>query len=160
MRTVRARTWIVGLGTVWLAGCGAPQRVTVDHAWVRLSAVKANPAAAYFTIHGGPNDRTLIAVSADAAVKAEMHETMKAETGKTGTMKTGRGMTTMEPVDAVPVPANAEIAFKPGARHVMLFNVNPGIKPGSAMTLTFAFSNGDRIVERAAVIAAGDPAPQ
>ncbi len=150
MRTVLARHWIVGSGVMLLAGCGAPQRVTVDHAWVRLSAVKANPAAAYFTIHGGPEDRTLIAVSADAAVKAEMHETMK----------TGQRMTTMEPVDAVPVPANAEIAFKPGARHVMLFNVNPGIKPGSAMTLTFAFSNGDRIVERATVIAAGDPAPQ
>ncbi|TPG15259.1 copper chaperone PCu(A)C [Sphingomonas oligophenolica] len=150
MRTLLARSCLAGSAALWLAGCGGPQQVSVDHAWVRLSAIKTNPAAAYFTIHGGPQDRTLVAVSADAAVKAEMHETMKSD----------EGMSTMEPVAAVPVPAKTEVAFKPGGRHVMLFDVNPGIKPGSALTLTFTFANGERIVERAAVIAAGDPAPQ
>ena len=133
-----------------LTACSAPEAVTVDHVWVRLSAVKANPAAAYFTLHGGPQPATLVNVTSDVAVKSEMHETMKAD----------QNMTKMEPVETVQLPARATAAFEPGGRHVMLFNVNPGIKPGGRMTLTFTFADGHRLLANADVIGAGDPAPQ
>ena len=108
MRTVlarnspRAASWPAALAMLTLApACSPPDHVTVDHAWVRLSAVRTNPAAAYFTIHGGPNDETLINVTADTAVRAEMHETMKMD------RKPGQRMMTMQPVKTLPLPARA-----------------------------------------------------
>lgn len=151
MRTVLARRLGLASALVLAAsGCSAPDHVTVSDAWVRLSAIPSRPAAAYFTLHGGPSDETLIAVSSDTAVRAEMHETMKH----------GQNMTTMTPIASVPLPARATVAFKPGGRHVMLFDVNPGIKPGSTMTLSFAFADGSRLDTQADVIGAGDPAPK
>ena len=150
MRTQFGRTIGIGAAMALLAGCGGPKQVRVDHAWVRLSAIPANPAAAYFTIHGGPKNATLVGVTTDVAVKAEMHETMKG----------GQNMTTMAPVASVPLPAGATVAFKPGGRHVMFFDVNPGVKPGGSMTLTFTLASGERILETAAVVGAGDPAPE
>ena len=49
------------------------------------------------------------------------------------------------------------VAFAPGGRHVMLFNMNPGIKPGARAMLTFAFADGTRILNNATVVAAGTP---
>lgn len=132
-----------------LAGCQQPKQLYVSDAWVRLGAVKGRPAAAYFTIHGGAADATLINVSTDVAIKAEMHETNKM----------GAAMT-MATVTSVPVPAGKPIEFGPGGKHVMLFDVNPGIKPGATMTFTFSFADGLRIQQDARVIGAGDPAPK
>ena len=68
-----------------LAGCAQPPQLSVDSAWVRLAAVKDRPAAAYFIVHGGPTDATLINVTTDVAIRAEMHESMSA--GGMATMK-------------------------------------------------------------------------
>lgn len=161
MRTVLARLagtcryGFPGLALM-LAACGAPKELSVDHAYVRLSAVKANPAAAYFTIHGGAVDRRLIAVTADVAVRAEMHETMRSPAPG----GSGASMATMTPVASLPVPAHADVAFAPGGRHVMLFDVNPGIKPGATVTLTLSFADGQRVTARVPAIGAGDPVPE
>ena len=141
MRTAMA----LGLTAVSLVSCGKPKPLYVDHAWVRLAAVPSNPAAAYFTVHGGPTDATLLSVSTDVAIKAEMHESAG------GVMKS---------VNHLAIPAKTAVSFTPGGRHVMLFDVNPGIKPGATITLTFTFANGERILQDAGVIAAGDPAPK
>ena len=47
-----------------------------------------------------------------------------------------------------------------GIKHVMLFNVNPGIKPGSAVPFIFTFADGTRIQYNARAQAAGDPPPE
>ena len=127
-----------------LASCSPPKQLSVDGAYIRLAAVTGRPAAAYFTIHGGPAPATLISVTTDVAIKAEMHETMAKG-----------GVTSMAPIQRVEIPANTDVVFAPGGRHVMLFNVNPGIKPGARPTLTFAFSDGTRILDNANVVAAG-----
>ncbi|HEU0066359.1 MAG TPA: copper chaperone PCu(A)C [Sphingomonas sp.] len=133
-----------------LAGCSAAPELSVDNAWVRLSAVKGAPAAAYFTIHGGPVDTTVIAVTSDVSIKSEMHESMQSGT-----------MMTMAPLDKVRVPANTDVVFAPGGRHVMLFQMNPGIVPrGRPVLLTLTFADGNRISRKANVIGAGDAAPQ
>ena len=136
-----------------VAGCSKPKELFVDHAWVRLPAVKRQPGAAYFTVHGGPADATLIEVSTDVAIKSEMHETM-------GGAGAGGAMSRMAPLGSVKVPARSTERFAPGGRHVMLFDINPGIKPGAAITLTFTFANGERILQTAPAVAAGDPAPK
>ena len=129
-----------------LASCSPPKELSVDGAWVRLGAVTGRPAAAYFTVHGGPTPTTLISATTDVAIRSEMHETM--DKG---------GMSTMTPLAKVEVPANTDVAFAPGGRHVMLFDMNSGIKPADRVTLTFAFADGTRIINNATVVAAGTP---
>lgn len=135
----------LALAALAMAGCSRPRELSVDHAWVRLPAVRAQPAAAYFTLHGGKEDATLIDVSADVAIRSEMHTDMA------GGMKR---------IAAVPVPAGSTTTFAPGARHVMLWGLAPTVKPGGTVTLTFTFGNGERILQDAALVDAGAPAPK
>ena len=143
--TTSRMTALLAVAGAFLGACGGPKQLTVEHAWVRLAAVKGRPAAAYFTVHGGPRPATLIAVSSDVGVRSEMQRSMNAG-----------GMATMAPLDRVLIPATTDVTFAPGGRHVMLFDVNPGIKPGRAMTLTFTFADGTRIPLNADVVGAGE----
>jgi periplasmic copper chaperone A len=131
-----------------LAGCAPEKQLSISDAWVRLAAVEGRPAAGYFTVHGGPQDATLVSVRTDMAVRTELHESKAAEGGMT-----------MDAVDQVPVPALGQVRFAPGGKHAMLFNVNPAVKPGGTLTLIFTFADSTRIQQNARVIAAGDPAP-
>ena len=137
----------LGVAAMALASCSQPKELSVDGAYIRLGAVTGRPAAAYFTVHGGPTPATLISVTTDVAIKAEMHETMAKN-----------GVTSMAPFTRLEIPANTDVAFAPGGRHVMLFNMNPGIKPGAQAMLTFAFADGTRLLGNANVVAAGTPA--
>ncbi len=145
------------LALLAIAGCSRPKDLSVDHAWVRLPAVAGQPAAAYFTLHGGPADATLIDVSTDVAIRSEMHETMKG-VGK-GMGGGAAGMTRMTPMPSVLVPARSVGRFAPGGRHVMFFGLDPSVRRGGAMTLTFTFGDGERIRQSAPVVGAGDPPP-
>ncbi|MDB5678947.1 copper chaperone PCu(A)C [Sphingomonas bacterium] len=131
-----------------VAACHPAQQVGVDRPWVRLSAVPANPSAAYFTLKGGPKDETLTAVSAPAALRAEMHESM----GK-------GGMMTMTPLKLVPVRAGDSVTFAPSGKHVMLIGLKPDVKPRGTTPLTFTFASGQKITVQARVVGAGDSAP-
>lgn len=134
---------------VALAGCGQPAQLSVTNAWVRLPTAPGRPAAAYFTVNGGPTDATLINVTTDTAIRTEMHES-----------KDAGGQMTMAKLDSVRIPAKAHVAFAPGGRHVMVFDINPSVKRGGTMTFTFTFADATRILQDASVIAAGDPAPK
>jgi len=131
-----------------LPGCGSPTEIHVTNAWVRLPAAPGRPAGAYFTLHGGKANATLISISSDVAIKAEMHETVKSG-----------AMSAMKPIEQVALPAASKIVFAPGGKHVMLFDVNPGIKPGAPVPLLFTFADGQRITYKATAVGAGDPAP-
>lgn len=132
-----------------LTGCAPEKQLYVSDAWVRLAAVPGRPAAGYFTVHGGTTDATLVSVSTDVAIRAEMHET-----------KQSRGVMSMDAVRNVAIPASGKVTFAPGGRHLMLFDVNASVKPGSTMTLTFTFADGLGILKEARVIAAADGAPK
>ena len=145
----RAVTALV-LASAALAGCAQEKQLYIGDAWVRLAAVAGRPAAGYFTIHGGPADATLVSVSADVAVRTELHESRAAEGGQ--------GMT-MESIRQVPIAALQQVRFAPGGKHAMLFDLNPSVKPGGTISLIFTFADATRIEQDARVIAAGDPAP-
>lgn len=127
-----------------LAACGGPKQATVDAAWVRLPAVPGRPAAGYFTLYGGRADATLIAVDATGAARAELHESM------------ANGM---RAIPTVPVPAGTKVAFAPGGRHVMLFDVDPRLTPGKVMPLDLRLADGRTLHANAAIVGAADPAP-
>jgi len=132
-----------------LAACNKPKVITISNAWVRLSAVQKNPAAGYFTIHGGGKDATLVNVWSAVAIRTELHESMSSG-----------GMSSMKPIAGVAIPAGQTVTFAPGGKHVMLFDMNPSITPGTRVPLLFVFADGQRIETSARGIGAGDPAPQ
>ena len=134
--------------TMLVAGCAQEEELRVSDGWVQLSPIPTNPAAVYFTLHGGETGGTLINVTTDRAVRADIHETAR----ENGTM-------TMRPIRSIEVAADEEIKFAPGGRHVMLYKLNPGVKVGDRVPLIFTFANGLRIQYDAPVRAAGQPAP-
>lgn len=116
---------------------------------MRLPAVAGRPGAAYFTLHSGAIAATLTGVSASGAERAELHQSM-----------TSMGaMASMEPVATVPVPAGGGVTFAPGGLHVMLFGLDPALRPGGQITLTLRFADNSTTQAAARLVAAGDPAP-
>jgi copper(I)-binding protein len=147
----RALTIILSLGSALALGACEKPPLYVDQAYVRLSPNPQSPSAGYFTVHGGGEAVVLRDVIAEAAVRVEMHDSMK-----------HNGMVMMMPLESVDIPAKAVVRFEPGGRHLMLWNVNPAVAATGKITLTFLFSNGDRILVDAAVQKTGDapPAPK
>jgi len=137
------------VAVVTLSAC-QPAETKADDAWVRLPAVAGQPGAAYFSIRGGAQPDTLVAVSAPFALRAEMHESMKGD----------HGMMSMAPARDIPVPAGTTITFAPGGKHVMLFSVGPNVKAGDTVPVTLSFASGRKIEAPAKVVGAGDPAPK
>lgn len=131
-----------------LAACADPAPLYVDQAWISASSSPDRPSAGYFVVHGGPEDATLRAVQSDVIQRIEMHDSVME-----------KGMMTMKPIDSVVVPAKSEIAFAPGGKHLMLFGLNPGAVQLGRASMTFFFSNGDRIIVDAKIQKQGEAAP-
>ncbi|HAF41452.1 MAG TPA: copper chaperone PCu(A)C [Sphingobium sp.] len=135
-----------------LAACGDPAPTYVDQAWVRLSPNKDMPSAGYFVAHGGDMGTQLRGVITDYALKVEMHESL-----------TRDGMTTMERIESVDIPAKGKVAFAPGGKHLMIFGVNDTAISRGKMQFTFLMANGDRLLVDAVIRkpeAAAAPVPK
>ena len=142
------RMIITALMALLMLGACQPKLIYVDKGYVRLAAVKGQPSVAYFTIHGSSKDNTLLSVSSEYAIRTEMHESM-----------TSNGIASMKPVDHLALPADGTIEFKPGGRHVMLFDINPEIVPGRTLALRLTFTDGTQLEDPALVIAPGATPP-
>lgn len=140
---------VLAAAALALGSCGQEPVLYVDQGWVRLPAVPENPGAAYFTVHGGPVGERLTRVSTDVAIKSEIHDVVKEKDG----------MTSMVRVDAVAIPAKGKVEFKPGGKHVMLFDLRRNLKPGDTIRLDFTFTSGEQLYIDVPLIAAGAPAP-
>ena len=140
----------IALAFATLGGCHKPlpDAPQVTKAWVRLAAVPGRPAAAYFTLTGGIDPTRLIAVESAKVANIELHG-----------MGMAGGMMTMPRLDGVDVDAGSEVTFAPGGRHAMLFGIDPAIKPGDTLPLSFRFAKGRPFAADAKVVAAGDAAP-
>jgi periplasmic copper chaperone A len=130
MRTFALAALALALG---VGACSEkPQQLTAGAGSVRLPAVKGQPGAAYFTIRGGPTADRLVLVTADFAVRSEMHESMKSG-----------GMMSMKPLaSGIDIPAGGTVEFKPGGLHVMLFDIRPDLAPPGPMPLNLRFASG------------------
>lgn len=133
-----------------LAGCGSsgPQQVIASDAWVRLPAVPGRPGAGYFTLTGGATARRLVAVESPQARRVEMHQSGM-----------DHGRMTMRRLDGVDVAAGAVTAFAPEGNHLMIFGIDPRVRAGGLMRLSFRFEKGQPVTAEARVVAAGDDAP-
>lgn len=117
------------------AGPESAPGIVVTDAMVRLPAVPGTPGAAYFTVSQGSGaPRKIASVYVEGAERAEMHETA-----------TTNGISSMQQVKDVPIEAGKSVEFKPGGRHVMLFEVADTLKPGTTTELTITLDNGDKV---------------
>jgi copper(I)-binding protein len=133
-----------------LAGCspeGQSSR-SVSNAWIRLPAVAGRPAAGYATISATPDHRALVSVTSPSAGRIEIHETI--------THGTMAGMRKLDRIDMV---KEREVAFAPGGRHLMLFDLDPALKAGSKADLVFHYENGGTSTLPARIVGAGDESP-
>ncbi len=145
MRAFRTIAGAVSLVCVAMAaGCEKPRELTVANPVIRLAANPQAPAVAYFDVKGGPTPDRLLMVSSPLIIRAELHETM-----------TTGNMTGMKPLTGVDIPANGEVRFEPGGKHVMLFNLNPSIKAGDTVQMNFTFASGTTMQAFAPVKSAG-----
>lgn len=130
------------------SSCGRPPELKVNNAVLKLSPVDDNPSALYFTVHGGPQDVSLLRVTSPSVLRSEMHDTVSDP-------KTG--MLTMTKIERLKIPAEGKIEFKRGGKHVMLWGVNLVARRLEKIEVDFIFSTGDRIRVTAPIekIAAG-----
>jgi periplasmic copper chaperone A len=113
---------------------------------VRLPAVAGRPASGYFSLTIDGDRGALMSVTSRQARRTEMHETMN-----------GANMTSMRALDRISVNNGDEVTFTPGGRHLMLYDLDPGIRPGSHIILVFNFERGPPRSLDARVVAAGAP---
>ena len=130
-----------------LSACGQGDVLFVDDAVVTLSPVEGNPAVGHLTLHGGRQDVELVAVTADDVLRMEMHETLESD-----------GMMSMEQINNVPVPAGETVKFESGGKHLMIWGVGERSIKRGLLTMTFVFSNDERIELDAVVRKPGAPA--
>ncbi len=96
-----------------------------------LPAVTGNPGAVYFKLaNAGETDTAIVAVDVTGATRAEMHETTD---------------TAMKPLKSVPLTSINTVIFEPGGKHVMVFGLDPAVKPGDAQEMTITFADGDKL---------------
>jgi copper(I)-binding protein len=131
-----------------LAGCDrAPPEpaVTVEDAVVILPVLPGRPGAAYFTLHANNDPTRLTGIASPRIGRIELHETV-----------TESGVARMRPLRDAAFSPDAPLAFAAGARHAMLFDVDPGVQMGGAIPLTFTFDRAPSVTVEAEVRSAGE----
>jgi periplasmic copper chaperone A len=118
-----------------------PTALNVRDAWVRAPVGATDLTAAYFTIEGGPSDTRLISISSPSADSASLHRTVTDASGMTG----------MQALDAIPIPARQLVQLAPGGYHVMLEGLRPSLAIGDHVELDLVFDGGIRLVVDAEV---------
>lgn len=128
-----------------------PAATTEANAMVISMAVVAEPAsqdeaAAYLTFtNNTKQEDTLVAVAADLAARAEVHETM------------GEGeMRHMMATPTLVLPANTEVKLAPDGMHIMLSQLRRKLVAGDTVKLYLSLSRAGPVEVRAPVVPYAD----
>lgn len=119
------------------AGAGHPRHDTmkIEQVWSRAVPPTPPTGAVYFKLHSQASEADrLIGAHTPRAQKAELH-----------THVHQGGVMRMEEVEAVEIPANGQVEFKPGGHHVMLFGVTEPLVAGEHFPITLEFEKAGEI---------------
>ncbi len=125
---------VVLLGLSLFGGGGVmsqQQAPSASNAWVRLPAATGRPGAGYMVITGGAEADALVGASSPAAQRIEIHS-----------MVMDGGVMRMRAEPAIAIPAGQSVEFRPGGHHLMLFGLDPALKPGERIPITLTFRSG------------------
>jgi hypothetical protein len=122
----------------------ADPKVEVTEAMVMLPVVPGRPGAAYFTLRSNNDPTKIVSVTSPKIERIELHETREEN-----------GISRMAPIRDTVFPAGGVMEFKAGGRHAMLFGIDPAVKAGDKIPLTFTFEPVPAVTVEAEVRAAG-----
>lgn len=104
----------------------------VSEAWFRALPGKL-PAGGYFTMHNaGAKETALTGADSKACGMLMLHKSSQSG-----------GMSSMQDVANVPVPAGGTVKFAPGGYHLMCMDT--AMKPGDSVAVTLHFSDGGAV---------------
>lgn len=111
-----------------------PAHVAVTEAWVRW--LPANlPAGGYLTLRNdGDRTQTLTAVSSPDFHDVTLHRTRMQD-----------GVSTMEPVPQLAIPAHRSVSFAADGYHIMLQHPTRPLQPGDRISMTLRFEDGSTL---------------
>jgi copper(I)-binding protein len=114
-----------------LAACERAQpepAVTVEELVVTVAAVPGGMGAGYFTLRTNNEPSKLVRVSSPSVQSIELHETRE-EGGRTAMAPLGVYGGVFDP--------SRPLRFAPGGKHAMLIGMDPNLKPGGKILLSF-----------------------
>ncbi len=114
------------------ANAQAEPSLKVTEPWVRATVPGSSVAAAYMELNSA-KPLKFIKAESPAAKAVELHNM----TMKDGVME-------MKAVEAINVPANGQVALKPGGYHIMLINITKPVKVGDTVPLKLTFESADK----------------
>lgn len=106
------------------------ESITVSEPWVRDVPYGVENTAMYLNIfnNSGKSD-VLLSVSSDAAKSAEIHRTYVDQ----------EGITRMEMVDHIEIPASRQVILEPGGMHIMLIGLKEKLNAGDSVYVELEF---------------------
>ncbi len=123
--------------------------VTVSDPWVRASILASRPAAAYLTLVSDGDDR-LLEASTPVAAEVTVHATEVDEAG----------LSRMNHVPTVELPAAEAVTFAPGAMHLMLTGLSEKLVEGTSFPLTLRFETAGEVTVDVPVLGVGASGPE
>ncbi|MFO1201647.1 MAG: copper chaperone PCu(A)C [Tabrizicola sp.] len=108
----------------------------IIHPHIPQPAATAKAAGGYMAIvNNGTEADRLIGIETDIAAKAEVHES-KVDAS---------GVGTMEPVEALEIPAGGTVSLERGGYHVMLMGLTGKLTEGEMHKATLVFERAGRV---------------
>ena len=130
------------MAALLIAGCGDSPPAAVEDAVVRLPVIQDRPGVAYFTLRANRLPMRILGVSSPQIQRIELHDSTMA----------GNVMR-MGPLLDRDLAPDGEKTFAPGGPHAMLFGIDPSVRPGGTVSLTFDFDNAPDVTVDAPVAA-------
>lgn len=123
------------------AGASAAEPVVrAEGAWARATVAGQSSSAAYMVLTASAA-QTLVAVEAEVAGLAEVHE-----------MALQGDVMRMRPLpNGLPLPAGQAVALQPGGLHLMLMKLKRPLQAGEVLPLTLTFKGADGQLRRQSV---------
>jgi periplasmic copper chaperone A len=121
---------LFGFSNIVLADGIKFKQLEIDDAWIKETPPNHPMTGGYLKIeNNGYSDEVLIGVSADFAMKSEIHE-----------MKMEGDVMKMRPLEnGLVIPANGEVYLKPGGYHLMFMKLKQQMVPMDVHQVTLKF---------------------
>ena len=117
-----------------MTGVANAAPLDITNAWFRALPGKL-PAGGYFTAQNNTRrDIAITGASSDACGMLMIHQS-----------RTAGGMSGMDMVDKVNVPAVGQVAFAPGGYHLMCTDPTPKMKIGARVPVLLSLSDGSAV---------------
>lgn len=123
--------------------------VAVSDPWARASIMASRPAAAYLTLVSDGGDR-LVEATTPVAAEVMVHATEVDDAG----------LSRMNHVTTVDLPAAEAVTFAPGGMHLMLTGLSEKLVEATSFPLTLQFETAGEVTVDVPVLGVGASGPE